>query len=187
MAGTDSADRNGRLALRLLVVGVAVVVGLASWLATRDDDEPAASESGSVTRLVDATELANIAALSGRPIYWAGPMPGSALEAIESPADGGVQVRYVDAGAEAGEESGPVLTIGSYPLADPAGELAALAERPGSVSHRGRDGREVVVSRQSPTSAYFASPDGSVQVEVYDPSPRRALALALSAKVRPAR
>jgi hypothetical protein len=174
-----------RWLLRGSVLGLALVVALVAWLTTRDDGEPAASEVTTETRTLSAAEVGDIAALVGHPVYWAGPVPGTELEATES-SDGSVQIRYLAAGAEAGEGSEEALTVGSYPLPDPAGALAAFAERPGSSTHRARDGRTVVVSEQNPTSAYFASPDGTVQVEVYDPSPKRALALALSAKVHPA-
>jgi hypothetical protein len=52
--------------------------------------------------------------------------------------------------------------------------------------HLSPDGREIVVNPQTPTSAYFVSPDNAVEVEIYDRSPQRALRLALSSRVRPA-
>jgi len=174
------------MALRIAVFTVAGVVALVAWLTTRGSGEPAGIGETIETRIVSAAELPNIAALTGHPVYWAGPIAGTELEATERP-DGSVQVRYLEAGAEAGEGEDEALTVGSYPLPDPARALAAFAERPGSETRRAPGGREVVFSRQKPTSAYFVSPGNGVQVEVYDPSPRRALALALSSKVRPAR
>jgi hypothetical protein len=174
-----------RWLLRGSVLGLALVVGLVAWLATRDDgDEPAAAPE-TESRIVLAGELGDAAALAGHPVYWAGPRPGTQLELTES-GEGGVQVRYLEEGLEAGDESAQALTVGTYLLPDPAAALKAFGATRGSVVRRAEDGREVVVGEQSPTSAYFASPDNSVQVEVYDPSPRRALALALSGEVRPA-
>jgi hypothetical protein len=168
------------------VVGLALVVALVAWLATRGGDgESAAQSSGNESRIVVPAQLGDAAVLSGHPVYWAGPVAGTALELTES-GEGDIQVRYLEEGAEAGDESAAALTIGSYPLSDPNGALQAFAEKPGSVVRRSKDGREVVVSEQNPTSAYFVSPDNNVQVEVYDPSPKRALSLALSGRVRPA-
>ncbi len=183
MAGPDFTKR--RMALRLVVFGVAGVVALVAWLTTRDKGEPAVAGETTQMRIVTAAELPSIAALVGHPVYWAGPIADTELEAVEGPG-GDVQVRYLEAGAGAGEGEGEALTVGSYPLPDPAAALAAFAKRPGSRTHRAPGGREVVLSRRKPTSAYFASPGNEVQVEVYDPSPRRALVLALSPKVRPA-
>ncbi|HEX3173425.1 MAG TPA: hypothetical protein VHQ43_04305 [Solirubrobacterales bacterium] len=171
--------------LRGAFVGLALLVALVAWLATRGDtDEPVAAEETAQTRVVSAADLGDAAALNGHPVYWAGPIAGTALELTES--EGDVQVRYLEDDSEAGGESAAALTVGSYPLADPAGAIRTLAGEPGATVRRSKDGREVVVSSENPTSAYFASPDDSVQVEVYDPSPKRALALALSPKVRPA-
>jgi hypothetical protein len=47
------------------------------------------------------------------------------------------------------------------------------------------DGREVVTSVEKLTSVYFAGSEGDVQVEVYDPSYKRAMSLALSDRVQP--
>ena len=170
--------------LRGAVLGLALVVGVVAWLATRDDGSAPAPEPEAKPRIVTTQELGNIAALSGHSVYWAGPMPGTTLEATESP-DGSVQVRYLEEGAEAGEQPAAFLTVGTYPLPDPAAALKAFAKQPGSTT-RSRDGRKVATNAEKPTSVYFVSPDNTVQVEVYDPSPKRALSLALSGRVRPA-
>jgi hypothetical protein len=182
---------NRRNLLRWGVVGLAVVVGLIAWLATRDSgggsSEPAPSEAGA-PRIVTVADLREAAATLGQPIYWAGPLPGKEMELMElAGGTGGVQVAYLPEGAEAGEGSAKkALTIGSYPLPDPNAALDGFAKQPEAVVFKGSGGRKVVVSKKVPTSAYFVSPDNSVQVEVYDPSSKRAIDLALSGKVQPA-
>jgi hypothetical protein len=171
--------------LRGGVVGMALVVGLITWLGTRGGEEEPAAPAELGSAVAGGRELGNIATMLGQPVYWAGPMPDTGLVLSEAPS-GGVQVRYQPAGTEAGEGSSDVLTIGSYPLSDPAAALHAFAARPGSVVRRGHSGVEVVWSRRSPTSAYFVPVGNKVLVEVYDPSPERAHALALTGRVRPA-
>jgi hypothetical protein len=180
------ADR--RRLLRWAVVGLAVIVALIAWLATRGGDgssEPAPAPEAAAARIVSPAQLREAAADLGQPVYWAGPIAGRKLELRDLGEGGGVQVLYLPKGAEAGEGSQKALTIGSYPLPDPAAAIGVFATRPGAIVRRGAGGREVVSSKGSPTSAYFASPEGSVQVEVYDPSPARAMRLARSARVRP--
>ncbi len=173
--------------LRGAVIGLALVVGVVAWLATRDDDETGASASEAAeVRIVDEGGLAGIAADAGQAVYWAGPVEGAELEVTELAEQGGVQVRYLEEGAEAGSGGAEALTVGSYPLPDPAGAIDGLASQPGAIVRTADDGRTVVTNPERPTSVYFASPDNSVQVEVYDPSPARALRLALSPRVRPA-
>lgn len=170
--------------LRGAVVAVALVVGIATWVATSDDDEVSAPPPAEA-RIVSEDELGGVAAALAYPVYWAGTISGTDLELTEG-SDGSARVRYLGEGSIAGDESTAQLTVGSYPLADPAAALESFAAEPGAIMRRSRDGREVVTSEESPTSVYFVSPDNSVQVEVYDPSPERAMALALSGRVRPA-
>ena len=177
-----------RNVLRAAVAIVAVIVALLIWLTTRDSGnrspKPAPAEAAA-PRIVSAAQLREAAATLGQPIYWAGPMPGKDLE-LDELSEGGVRVRYLPEGAKAGKSSSKSLTIGSYPLPNPARSLQGFAEREGSIVRHAIDGREVVTSEQAPGSAYFVSPENSVQVEVYDPSPQRAVKLALSGQVRPA-
>jgi hypothetical protein len=179
---------DGRRTLRWGIVVLALVVGLIAWVATQGDDgessEPESSATGSEARIVDEDELADIASSAGHAVYWVGPLPDKELEASESE-DGSVTVRYLDEGAEPGSDRTGVLTIGSYPLPDAAGALEGFAEREGAIVRDADDGSQVVSSVEAPSSVYFASPDGSVQVEVYDPSPERAMDLALSGQVQP--
>jgi hypothetical protein len=171
--------------LRGVVLGVALVVGLVAWIGQGDDEPVPAAPEAAPPRLVSEAELAGLAAEVGYRVYWAGPIAGTELELTEEP-EGGVRLRYLEGDASPGDESTAYLTIGTYPLADPVGALEAFAAEPGSVVRRAPDGREVATATAKPTSVYFANAEDGVQVEVYDPSPRRALRLALSGQVQPA-
>jgi hypothetical protein len=167
---------------------LAVVVALVAWLATRggggDENESEASPKGFAAKIVDEGELEDIAASAEHPVYWAGPMDGKELEASESK-EGNVQVRYLEDGSEAGAEPKKAITIGSYPVGDPEGELDGYAERKGAIVLHAPDGRKLVSNVEAPSSVYFASPENSVQVEVYAPNYKRAIQLARSGKVEP--
>jgi hypothetical protein len=175
-----------RLLLRAGVATLALLVAAVAWLSTRgsDDGDPGATPAESTSRIVSRAELAEAAATLGQPVYWAGALPGTELE-LEELGEGGVRVRYLPVGDAAGEGTDAALAIGSYPLADPEAALRSFADQPGSIVRHASDGREVVSSEDRPTSVYFVGPDKAVQVEVYDPSPRRAMRLALSGRVRP--
>jgi hypothetical protein len=161
-------------------------VALVAWLATRDggsDSSTGLAEDG--PRIVAAAELSDTATTLSQPVYWAGEIPGSELELTELP-EGGARVRYLPEGTAAGDDSTEVLTVGSYPVADPGNALEGFAGRPDAIVRHSRDGGEVISSEERPTSVYFVDPENSVQVEVYDPSPERAMRLALSGRVQPA-
>ena len=173
--------------LRAGLASLAAVVAIVAWLATRGDDQGNGKDgvqAEPVVAIVSPAGLAAAGAKLGQPIYWAGSLPGTELE-LEELSEGGARVIYLPAGEEAGVDSTASLTIGSYPLSDPVAALGEFAARPGAIVRRSKDGTEVVSSREQPTSVYFVGADKTVQVEVYDPSPRRAMRLALSGRVRP--
>jgi hypothetical protein len=173
--------------LRIGIVALALLVGVIAWVASNGgDDGDSSSEPASAAvepKIVSVEELEEFADESGHAVYWAGPLPGKVLELSET--SGNVQLRYLDEGTAAGEGSKAVLTIGSYPLADPTGAVKGFGERKGSIVRRAKNGREVAFSLEKPTSVYFAGAGNDVQVEVYDPNYKRAVALASSDQVRP--
>lgn len=161
-------------------MALAVCLALVSWLVSRERaDQPVATGSGD--RFVSAAELRDAVARLPFSVYWAGVDPGADLELVESASE--VLVRYI----EEGDDEGSRTVVASYSVPDPEGELSEFAVRPGSRVLSGVGGRQLVFSAARPTSVYFADQAGGVQVEVYDPSPARALRLARSARVRPVR
>ena len=177
-------EAKGRWLLRGAVVVVALVVALIAWRTRGDDGEEGPAVEETTSRIVSARELSDVVSATGHPVYWAGPIPDTTLAVSEGP-EGNVQVRYLDDESELEGEGGENLTIGSYPLPDPATASATLALSPGAIVKRSRQGIELVTTEENPDSVYFASPDDTVQVEVYDPSPKRAMALARSGRVAP--
>jgi hypothetical protein len=172
---------NRRKTLRWGLLGLVVVVALVAWLGSRGGD----SDAGS--RLLTAPELREAAGKLDHPLYWDGPAVGAEYELRELEDEGGAQVLYLPAGAGSEGAATRALTIGSYPLDDPKAAVEAFAEQPGAIVRHAKDGRVVVSRAKTPTSVYFAAPDNSVEVEVYAPSPKRAMQLALSGSVLPIR
>src|ERR1044072_8008244 len=187
-ASARSAQSKRRM-LRIGIVALALLVGVIAWVASKGDDgeatpAPSNAAAGVEAKIVSVEELEEFAGEAGHEVYWAGPLPGTGVEVGESAA-GNVQIRYLDEGTAAGEGSEAVLTVGSYPLADPSAALEGFAKRKGSLVRKSPNGREVVTSVEKPTSVYFTGESGEVQVEVYAPSYKRAMGLALSDQVRP--
>ena len=184
-AGKEANRRRGLL--RWGVVGLALLVAVVAWLATRDGGGDSESiQVGTAPRVVSVGELKNIAASADHSIFWLGPMEGQELEVSEGEG-GSAVVRYLKDGVAPGGEPDAALAIGSYPMEDPTTAVDSFAEGPGAIVREANDGRKVVSSVAKPSSVYFASPHGSVQVEVYDASPQRAMAIAMSAQVTPVR
>lgn len=170
------------------IAAVAVAFAILATISLDGEGEPgsgAGADAGlpepQESRVVSPDELGELAAEIGYPVYWAGEIEDHALR-VEIQEGGNVLVSYPPADSAEDFPIARALVIGSYPLADPAGALAGLAEEEGADVHTSESGRLVVMSGRS---AYFADPDGGVQIEVYAPRAREARRLALSDDVRP--
>jgi hypothetical protein len=185
MAEHGSTSGMGPTLPILGALAVALVAGLLVWvLVIRDGENGIAPQAGEAPALVSEDDLRAIADELDQPIYWAGRIDGTQLELTRTD-DDHTYVRYLSEDAEAGTPDPGFLTVGTYRFEDAERALEEVAEREGAMVVEGDAGRAVVTSEETPTSAYFSSPDGRFQVEVYDPDPARAIELASSGRVRP--
>lgn len=162
------------------LAGLAVVIGVVVWLLVRgggDDTvatpEPVAASTGDLQKM--AGDVAH-------PVYWAGERPGSTYELTKT-ADGRVYIRYLPKGVEVGDPSPKFTTVATYPQRNAYVKTQQAAQRPGAESFDTQSGALVVTNSASPTSVYFAFKGEPFLVEVFDPSPKKALDLALSGKI----
>ena len=166
----------------LIALGVVLLAGLVVLLLfDGDDGSPASGEP----QIVSAAQLESFAADLGHPVYWLGERPDSRVELTETSA-GRVYVRYLDAGAEAGDPEAKFLTVGTYPVEDGVEAL----ER----THNFEDNRElaasgeggvVLIDTKAPRNAHLAYPGDDFQIEIFSPIPGEAIRLASSDRVRP--
>jgi hypothetical protein len=180
-ARTAPAGRRLRVAA---AIALALAVGIGAWLILRDEGAPSAPSGDPVSHAVSLSQLRALPAETGHPVYWAGQIAGHAYE-LTRPTDGNVYIRYLPPGTRVGDRQPVYTAIGTYPRPRALRELRRLSRRSGTVSFPLGGGGIAVYSRDRPSSVYLAFPRVDVQVEVYDPSPRRALRLARSGRVRP--
>lgn len=198
---TGPAQSRGQLTpRRLAVVAVAAIaIALLVWLIVRGGGgtssnartattaTTATSTTLSVTPLgpVAATPaaLATFAKALKRPIYWAGPIPGDTYEFTET-STGNIFVRYLPKGVRVGDRRAAFRVIATYPY---PGALAGLAAVAGKTGKRLPGGGLMVPSARYPKSVHMAYPGSAYEIEVFDPVPGQARAIALSGQVRPIR
>lgn len=172
----------------LLALLVVALVALLSWQATGggEDDEPAEAPTRppGAAQIVGPAELREAAASRAVPVYWAGPRPGAELELSES-GKVRVYVRYLTGEAGAGDPRPAFLTVGTYRSPGALEALRANAKASGVKLRKAPHGAFAWVDPQRPNSVYLAHAGQDFQVEVYDPSPRLALSVALSPRLRP--
>lgn len=179
-------------------LGAALAVGLALafvvWVVAGRDDggdgTAGATTAGETARdvVVAATEdnLRELAGVTGRPIYWAGPRRGVTYELTQA-RDGRTYIRYLPRGVALGDRSGAYLLVATYRIEDAYGAVRRAGAKAGAVTFRIPGGGLAVYNRDAATNVYFAYPRSRYQVEVYDPDPRTARRLVASGAVRPIR
>jgi hypothetical protein len=192
MTGESSSPpkpaRRSRTARRVWfagVIAVAIVAAVLSWAIARR--ESLSTAKGPVVSTVEpvalnASGLATLAGTAGRPIYWAGQRTGYLYE-LRRTDNGNVYVRYLPPGVAAGAAGAKYLIVATYPFSD---AFAALEKVAGGRGVQVPGGGLALVDETYPKSVHVAFPNVDYQVEVFDPSPKRALEVATSGQVRPA-
>jgi hypothetical protein len=193
----EPAPRRVALTPRLLaaVAAVAIAVGVVAWLIVRGGGttKSPTTTTSAVTTTSSVTPLGPVAATQAtlvtfaealkRPIYWAGPVPGDTYEFTETTA-GNIYVRYLPKGVKVGDPRAAFRVVGTYPYAN---ALAALEGIAGKSGQHLPGGGIVVPSAGYPKSVHMAYPGVAYEIEVFDPVPGHARAIALSGQVQPIR
>jgi hypothetical protein len=189
MEGSSQTGRpRRRLGIAAIVV-VAVAAGVAVWVVRNRDENGTATPTvtraprTSVTR-ARPRSLLTLSRLLGQPIYWAGPEPRRKLELTRTPSHR-VYIRYLPLRVPIGDRRGSYLIVGTYRVKNAYAAIRKASREPGAHLLRLRGSLIGVYSDNSPANVYFAAPHSGYQVEVYDPSPKRALALVRSGRIRP--
>lgn len=171
----------------VIIAGIAVVVGLAVWVATgsvRDGASQAVAGGGSGPRILGDDELADVPDQVGHAVFWAGAKADSRVE-VSDDASGNVHLRYLPDSAEAGAPEQAYLDIGTYPFTGAYEATRSLAGDDGLKSIRVRGGVGFM-DRTRPYSVIMAWPSQpDLQVEVYHPEKHRALEIVRSGDIVP--
>jgi hypothetical protein len=179
----------GEPRLRLgAAVALAVAAGLVAWAVIGSGNSGSSTSSTpSATPIapvaLSVKGLRTLAATVNQPIYWAGPKRGYMYELTRTQT-GNVFIRYLPAGVKAGAQGGNYLVIATYPFGNALQALKNVANG-GGIGTPG--GGFALVDAKYPNSVHLAYPGVNYQVEVYDPSPARSKAVAVSGKVLPVR
>jgi len=115
---------------------------------------------------------------------WVGPRRGQTYELTRT-RGGRVYVRYLPKGAAIGNRRADYTIVGTYPTPGALQVLKSLAKQPNEKSVQAPGGGIAVYSTSAPTNVYVAFPGQNVQIEVFDPSARRALRLVTTGRVAP--
>jgi hypothetical protein len=182
------------------VIAMALAVAFAVWLAVRDGEgsrtaassptpaetAPAATEAPAST-LLPATAFTQAGLETrvhelGQPVYWAGPRAGYRYE-LKRTEGGNVFLRYLAPGGEV-DDGTLALTIGTYPMADALAATEQWARTNDAVALDAPGKGRAFYRLERPTNLYLVYPGFDYQIEVYDPSAKRARELILLGQIR---
>ena len=171
--------KGGGVAVSIALLAIAAVLAV-----TGGGEDDAGAVEQVAPRIVATEDLSDAEEAAGHEVYWAGPRAGTRLElSVES--DGSVFLRYLTPGADAGDPEAEYLTVGTYSVPDAQAALRQAARDSGGTLGRAEGGGLTLESQSSQQSVYLAYPDSDLQIEVYDPSPGRALALVRAGAITP--
>jgi hypothetical protein len=185
---SELLTRRGRLPLVLLgtaVAATAAVVMLLLLSGGHKTPTPALPTPNAGPQLVSQAQLDELARSTPHPVYWAGPKAGYSYELTRT-SNGRIYVRYLPNGVKAGDSRPNFLVVGTYEQPGSFAYLRHASGNRGSVALDMGNGGIVLVDAARPSSAYFAYPRTSYQVEVYDPA-EHASRLVFSGTIRPLR
>ena len=183
------SGRRGRLVLLAvgLVAALAGAVALGVWVAsdegTSDLTTSEAEAAGGTSIAADGQVLARQAASVGHVVYWAGPVSNRRYELTQT-RDGRAYVRYLTAGADAGDVRPQFLTVGTYPVDNAFGITQAAAARADARRVRAPAGAVAFTTTTRPQSVYLAYEGSDLQIEVFHPTPQQARQLVESGRIR---
>jgi hypothetical protein len=132
--------------------------------------------------IVSADSLRQTASEGTTPIYWAGEQAGTTLE-LSRPEKNRTYVRYLTGDAEAGDKRPDFLTVSTYVQPHAVASLRRQARRSGGTIGHAPGNATVYFNRANPQSVYLAYPGAPVEIEIFDPSFKRALRLVESGQV----
>jgi hypothetical protein len=168
------------------VIAIALAIGLVVWLvAVRGGGSSKAKVASIAPTAATPDRMRAVAKDVGHPIYWAGRAANTTYELTKT-SSGRIFVRYLPAGIPVGSSSARYTIVGTYPVTNAYNVLNELARKSGESSFPAPRGGFAVYADSSPTNIYLAYPDQkNVQIEVYDPSPKRARSLINSGRIAP--
>jgi hypothetical protein len=180
LGATRGAAARPRILLAAAIL-IAAGIGLLLWLFLRDDESTTAHRAPATAASI--SRLNAFASSVGHPIYWAGALPGFTYE-LSRAKDGRVYIRYLPPGVAVGNPKPHYLTVGTYPEPHALATVRATSKKQGArLIHLGGGGLAFQY-KSRPTSVYIAYPGSNYEIEIFDPSAKRALQLVVSGQVK---
>lgn len=188
--GGEWFNQNRRTVLIAGAVVIIVVAAILSFTLGGDDNKTSSpTNNGGNTAVapvapVNAEGLKTaVAAVGGAgKVYWAGE-EANFTYVFRSEANGQASVRYIPPDGDPNAQGAVYRVLGNYPIPNAFEVTKKAADGADSVLLTNSDGSIVVYNKNKTTNVYIAFPDVDVQIEIFDPTPGKALELATSGRI----
>jgi len=184
-----------RAAAIVVALIASAAVGALVWFFSSDDSTgptnatasaiaPSALVQDVPARIVSTEALRRLARNSGSALYWAGARPATRIEYTRR-SDGATFVRYLTAGAKAGDPHAGYVVVATYSQAAAYEHVSAIASRTHLFkAHVGHGG--IAVTRPGRRqNIYLVYPNVPYQIEVYAPTSALARQLVFAGAIKP--
>jgi hypothetical protein len=154
-----------------------LIVALLSSLITFQITQSVLDRSGGRLVALSAEELRDAVADTGQTIYWVGPEE-NAKYTLENFGEASTFIRYLPDGGGVDDTREIYLVVATYFVNNAYEAIRAAGEEQDSVGLISPDGAAIYYSKRAPNNVYMAFPNQNIQIEIFDPTPGRAIVLA---------
>jgi hypothetical protein len=129
-------------------------------------------------KAVDATELRNVVVSNHLTVFWVGPEQG-ATYVLNAAVLSSISLRYLPAGSAPSDANGSYREVGTFTSPNAFAVTQKAGTLANGVGFVNVDGNAVYYDSRDPKNVYIGMKDRDIQVEVFDPKPDQALAVAI--------
>ena len=169
----------------ILLVLVALLSSVLTFAITKQFEQGVVDQTSFVAKIsggvaLTEPELKDVVQQLKTSVYWAGPLAG-AKYTINASTPGQIYVRYLPDGNGVNDLSPKYRVIGTYAEKDAYTSTLAAGNEANGVSFTTPEGIVVHYNKSAQSNVYVAFQGRDFQIEVFDPSPKTALAIASAA------
>lgn len=174
-----------KIQLPILLILVVLLTSGLTFTATKQFQQDVVDQTSFVAKIsggvaLTEADLKDVVSQLKTSVYWAGPMDG-AKYTINATTPGQTYVRYLPNGEGVNDLSAKYRVIGTYDEKDAYTATLAAGNEANAVSFTTPEGTVVHYNKSAQSNVYIAFQGKNYQIEVFDPSPKTAIALATAA------
>ena len=160
----------------LVTAMVTVLLAFGAFSLFLNNSDTSATQSTAGQLALTESELKSVVANLNSVIYWVGPLE-NAKYTLDVTDAGAAFVRYLPNGEGANDTAKNYLIVATYRVNAAYDAIKTAGNEQDGIGLMTSDGAAVYYNKNAATNVYLAYPGQDLQIEVFDPSPGKALQL----------